>query len=58
MSDYRKPVAAFRDISGEWVVVCDDGAIFIGLPPDWKESTPIPGTERDAGKCKNGDEPR
>ncbi len=62
MSDFRKPVAAFRDVSGHWVVIADDGAVFMHdgwREKDlWEEQAPIPGTPRDSNQCKVGDEPR
>lgn len=65
MSEYRKPVAAvyqpLKDPVASLVyVICDDGAVFYTSVEKgrWEEDEPIPGTGRDAGMCKNGDEPR
>jgi len=50
---YRKPVSTVQTTTGNIGVVCDDGAVFvtksgIGTTAQWTETTPIPGTEREA----------
>lgn len=63
-SDYRTPVGAVVEqrlgMDALMYVICDDGAVFF-RPTNadhWEEDAPIPGTSRDAGNLKNGDESR
>ena len=43
----RVPVAAARIGRDEVVVICDDGAVFMGDGGRWNECYPIPGSEVD-----------
>ena len=48
----RKPVGISFDahpMSGVIIVVCDDGSVWEKIHDQWKEQSPIPGSDRDLG---------